>query len=212
MRVTISLPCYGRPQRTIRAIENICNQNINGWEALVVGDACWSLSSFAESQHCKDLVSHSELNGNKLSISNLRDNKGGCGYYIINENIKNAQGEYFLFFGNDDVILPNHFENYLAGIEGTDYDFVYYNTYLDPLKKERNSELRSGMIGHSEIIVKTDFLRKMPPHGFDYGHDFVLIRNMATHDGAKYRKFANSKYTPTYIVKGLGDLRYDTID
>lgn len=210
MRVTISLPCWARPQRTIRSIENICAQSINGWQALVVGDGCQHLRLFMESEHCKDLIQAASANGNELNISNLGHQHGSCGYEITNQNIKNAKGEYFLFFGNDDVILPNHFENYLSGIEGTDYDFVYFDTFIEPTNSVRVSTICEGNIGHSELIVKTDFLKKMPPHGREYGHDFTLINNMVNYPNVKYRKFAN--IDKTYIVKGIGSFRTDTID
>ena len=54
MRLTISMPCFGRPQRTIRAIESICNQTINGWEALVVGDGCSVMQDYIFSNYFSD--------------------------------------------------------------------------------------------------------------------------------------------------------------
>mgnify|MGYP003704754731 CR=1 FL=1 len=39
-KVTISMPCYGRPIRTKRAINSIINQTEKSWEALIVGDNC----------------------------------------------------------------------------------------------------------------------------------------------------------------------------
>lgn len=210
MRVTISLPCWARPQRTIRSIENICTQSINGWEALVVGDGCQWMRLFMESDHCKQLIESAAANGNELNISNLGVREGGCGYHIINQNIQRAKGQYFLFFGNDDVILPTHFENYLSSIEGTDYDFVYLDSFIEPTNSVRVSTICEGNIGHSELIVKTDFLKKMPPHNNQYGHDFTLINNMVNYPNVKYRKFAN--IDKTYIVKGIGSFRTDTID
>ena len=210
MRVTISLPCWARPQRTIRSIENICTQSINGWEALVVGDGCQWMRLFMESDHCKQLIKSAAANGNELNISNLGVREGGCGYHIINQNIQRAKGQYFLFFGNDDVILPTHFENYLSSIEGTDYDFVYLDTFIEPTNNVRVSTICEGNIGHSELIIKTDFLKKMPPHNNQYGHDFTLINNMVNYPNVKYRKFAN--IDKTYIVKGIGSFRTYTID
>jgi hypothetical protein len=48
----------------------------------------------------------------------------------------------------------------------------------------------------------------MPPQLPHYGHDWTLIENMIN-AGAKHKKVITE---PTYIVKGLGELRNDTID
>jgi len=209
MRVTISMPCYRRPQRTIRAIESICNQNINGWEALVVGDGCPYMVDYITSNYFSDIVRSANSNGNSLKMSNNSTNMGGWGYSIINSNIIKAKGEYFVLMSNDDVILPNHLENYLSGIEGTDLDFAYYDTYIEPTERIRDAQLINGGIGHSEIIVRTDFIRQMPPHDSDYGHDWRLIQNMFNAT-KKYKKIEGKPQT--YIVKGVGELRDDIID
>ena len=137
MRVSISLPCYGRPKRTIRSIENICNQTINGWEALVVGDGCPIMQDYLDSNYFSDLIYESKKMGNILDISNLTENKGGHGYYITNMNIERAKGKYLTFFANDDEILPNHLESYLSGIENTNYDFVYFDSFIEPYNGNR---------------------------------------------------------------------------
>ena len=209
MRLTLSMPCYLRPKRTIRAIESICAQNINGWEALIVGDGCPYMADYIASSTFGDIIKECELKGNILNIKNFPENKGGCGYSIINHNISVAKGKYFLFLSNDDIILPNHFENYLSGIENTDYDFCYFDSFIQPLQKARISKIELGSIGHSELIIRTEFLRTMPPHNSEYGHDWVLIKDMIN-GGAKHCKLHSNPHT--YIVKGLGDLRQDIID
>ena len=208
MRITVSMPCFGRPQRTIRAIECIFNQNINNWEALVVGDGCQYMSDFIISNYFGDMVREANKNGNSLQISNMTYNHGGWGYFIINKNIHRALGKYFIFMSNDDVILPNHFQNYLSGIEGTDLDYAYFNSFLKPTGQVRVSELKNGSIGHSEIIVRTDFLRTLAPHTPEYGHDWYMIREMI--EKGKGRKMHN--HPLTYSVRGVGELRQDEID
>ena len=208
MRITVSMPSFGRPQRTIRAIECICNQNINKWEALVVGDGCPFMTDFIMSNYFGDMVREANRNGNSLQISNLSENKGGWGYYIINQNIQRALGKYFIFMSNDDVILPNHFENYLSGVEGTDLDYAYFDTFIKPTGQMRVSELKNGSIGHSEIIVKTEFLRTLAPHTPEYGHDWYMIREMI--EKGNGRKMHNNPLT--YSVRGVGELRQDEID
>ena len=208
MRLTLSMASYGRPQRTIRAINSIANQNINGWEAYVVGDGCPVMQDFIDSEYFAGLIDQCSYNGNDLMICNNPINQGGNGFAIINNNIKIAQGKYFVFFANDDIIMPNHFENYLSQIEGTDLDFVYYNSEVKPNNSIRNSRLEYGMIGHSELIVRTEFLRQMPTHNEHYGHDWALIQSMIIN--GKSKKAENCP--ATYHVMSLSDKREQGID
>jgi hypothetical protein len=177
------------------------SQNINNWEALIIGDGCQIMQNFIDSDYFKELQDEMILQGNKLIIENNSVNRGGCGYAITNENIKRATGKYFVFFANDDIILPNHFENYLSEIENTDYDFMYFNSFVKPINASRISELRYGMIGHSELIIKTEFLKTMPLHSPEYGHDWELIKQLITK--GKHKK--STQNIETYHVMSLSD-------
>ena len=189
-RITLSMPCYGRPMRTKRAIDCIVNQTIYDYEAFVVGDNCHNI---------QEIICSGAYSGiNQICLENLDNNYGGWGYYITNLNIQRAQGYYFLFMANDDIIEPNHFENRLKHIEGTDYDFVYFNTMVRPDGGYiRKPKLEKSGIGHSELIIRTEFLKKMPPHRAVYGHDWHLIDAMMREKGVKY-KYVDDE--PTYKV------------
>lgn len=207
-RITLSMPCYGRKLGTIRAIDCILKQDINNWEALVIGDGCPVIESFLNTNYYKDIQNECKKNGNDLIIENNKINRGGHGYFIINENIQRAKGKYFVFFANDDIIHPNHFSNYLSEIENTDYDFVYFNSWVTPRNAIRNTQLEYGMIGHSELIIRTEFLQQMPTHDEHYGHDWALITNMA--NSGKHKKATITE--PTYYVMSLSDNREQGID
>lgn len=203
------MPCYLRAKGTIRAINCIAAQTIDDWEALVVGDGCPILHDFIASNYFADIQAECAKRGNILDISNNPINRGGHGFHITNTNIQKAAGKHFVFYANDDIILPDHFDNYLSAIEGTDYDFVYFNSFVNPNKTIRDAQLQYGMIGHSELIIKTDFLRCMPKHDEHYGHDWQLISTMAS--VGKYKK-ADAGHPPTYHVMSLSDNREQGID
>ena len=207
-KITLSVPCYMRAKGTIRAIECVANQTINNWEALFIGDGCPIMQDFINSNYFADIVSDCASRGNDLIIKNNQINQGGHGFAITNNNIKIAKGEYFMFFANDDVLLPNHFENYLSAIDGTDYDFVYFNSFVKPTNSIRNAQLQYGSIGHSEIISRTDFIQKMPQHDKEYGHDWQLIWTMA--QIGKHKKAEG--HPATYHVMSLSDNREKGID
>jgi GT2 family glycosyltransferase len=202
-RLTVSMPCFGRRKGTIRAIECIANQTANDWEALVTGDGCPIMQDFIDSNYFADIVKDCNAKGNQLIITNNKENRGGHGYWITNRNIKLARGKYFTFFANDDVILPNHFDNYLSAIENTKYDFMYFDSYVAPRRANRVAQLQYGMIGHSELIINSSFLRQMPIHNEAYGHDWSLIETMT-----KFGTHAKAiNHPPTYHVMSLSDNR-----
>lgn len=172
--LTISIPCWGRPLRTKRAIECILSQDINGWEALIGGDDCPYFQELIDSGYLEDVKKRAEEKGNILEYYQWMPHEGGCGYKITNHNIQNAKGKYIIFYANDDLILPSHFSNYLE-IQHTDLDYMYFDSYVAPIKQPRISKLAPSQIGHSEIIVRTSVAQKARPHNPKYGHDWDFI-------------------------------------
>jgi glycosyltransferase involved in cell wall biosynthesis len=207
-RLSVCLPCNGRPKRTLRILEQIKNQTINNWELFIIGDCCSYFQELIKIGYLEKFKKEIELNKNNVIYTNLDRNYGGYGYHIRNIVKREATSPYLIYIDNDDCIKPNHFENYLSEIEGTDYDFVYFNSFVEPLNSVRTSNLSAGNIGHSEIIVNLDFLRKMPDHIPDYEHDWVLINNFLKHN-PKYKKSDNPY---SYIVKSIYAIRESVID
>ena len=156
-RITISITCYGRPERTKRSIQCILDQDINGWEAFIMGDCCPDFQKLIDSGYLQSIKEEQEKKGNIIHFFNAKENGGGCGYKLINHAIQNATGKYFIFYANDDIILNNHFSNYLE-IESTDLDYMFFNSWIDPIDKTRVSKLVICEIGHSEIILTTELV------------------------------------------------------
>lgn len=148
---------------------------MNGWEALVTGDCCPHFQKLIDSGWLEEKSKEALLNGNLLIYKNLDKNYGGCGYHITNENIKSAKGKYIVFYANDDIILPNHLSNYFYWIEKEKVDYMWFDSYLDPISQVRIARPAPSQIGHSEIIVKTELARKAPLHSTKYGHDWDFI-------------------------------------
>ncbi len=174
IRLTVSMPCLFRPKRTRRSIEAILNQDTNGWEALITGDHCPDFQRLIDSGWLEEKAQEAKTKGNSLIYKNLPDRTGHCGTYITNEHIQSAKGKYLIFYANDDVILPNHFSHYLE-IENTDLDYMYFDSYIAPLKRIRTPKLAPSEIGHSEIIVRTSLAKKARSHKPRYGHDWEFI-------------------------------------
>jgi glycosyltransferase involved in cell wall biosynthesis len=199
-RITISIACLGRPLRTKRSIECIISQDINNWEAFIMGDACPDFQKLIDSGYLEEIKQDQAKKGNIVNYFNASERGGGCGYALINHAIKNASGKYFVFFANDDIILPNHFSNYLSEIEDTNYDLVYYNSHLAPLFSDRETQLAPSAIGHCDIIINTKVAKSVSPHNDRYTHDWDFINELCKNN--KYKK-ADSKLA-TYHVMRLG--------
>lgn len=198
-RLTLCCPCYQKPQRTLRAIQSVLDQDVNGWEALFVGDACESFQKMQDDGTFTNFSEKALANGNEMTFINFREHQGGWGFMARNVCFDLARGKYIVFLDNDDVLKPNHFRNYLSEIENTETDMVHFNSYIEPIDVVRESELRFGSIGHSEIIVKADLLRGYTQKP-EYGHDWSLIE-MLMRKNALIKKSRNE---PTYIIKAIG--------
>lgn len=208
-RITISIACFGRPERTKRSIQCILDQDIDGWEAFIMGDACPHFQKLIDSGYLQSIKEEQEKKGNIIHYFNAEVNGGGCGYKLINHAIENAKGKYLIFFANDDIILPNHFSHYLSEIENTDYNLVYYNSNLAPVNADRDTIMQISCIGHCDIIIKTELIKKLKPHTEKYTHDWDFIYEAALF--GNYKK-ANSKQA-TYRVMRLGSQpQIETID
>lgn len=176
-KLTVSLPCYGRPQRTKRAIECILNQNVNDWEAFIMGDGCPYFQKMIDDGFLEKVKKKAAKKGNTIHYFNNKVNTGGYGYVLTNLVINEATGKYLIFYANDDIILPNHCENYLE-IEKKNLDFMYFDTWIDPIQQKRNAVLAPSQIGHSEIILKTELAKRLSNHSSHYGHDWDFIDEM----------------------------------
>lgn len=202
-KLSVIVPCYFRPQRTIRAINCVLKQSFVGYHALFLFDGC-PYYDYYKSNGVFNIESNTD---NKIEFIQT-EHYGGWGYHQRNLGREMAQGEYTIFYDNDDVILANHFENYYNGIAEMGNDMVYFNSFVDISNQLRNTELDFGMVGHSEIIVKTSLLKTLPPQNNQYGHDYELVKDILSRTD-KVQKHISS---PTYIVKSLSNIREIGID
>jgi glycosyltransferase involved in cell wall biosynthesis len=209
-KISVVAPCYERPKRTMRAIECVMNQDMNGWEAYFAGDNCPHIQELVDSGMANQLIDKAKEKGNKLAIFNLPYHYGGWGHVCRNTIFRLCNSQYTIFLDNDDVILPNHFSNYYSEIAGTDNDIVYFNTWLAPIEpngKIRDSKLEFGLIGHQEVIIKSSLLRGYH-QSKNWGHDWEMIKHLID-NGARANKSTKS---PTYHIMSVGQLRETQID
>jgi len=201
-RVTVIMPCFGRPGRTRRVLNCLSNQTMLNFEAFIIGDGCPDFQELLDSGDFVEWKAYMEGAGAVIHSFNLDRNYGGHGYYIRNYAIENAKSPYIVFVDNDDIIEPDHLEFYLSEIEGTDYGLVYYNTLVVPAGGIRDAQLRFAGIGHSELIIATKYAQVVPKQTSEYGHDWSFIKNILDLD-IKVKKSTNP-YKTTYHVMSTG--------
>lgn len=214
-KVALIVPCFERPERTLRALDCVMAQDLNNWEAYFVGDKCPNIQNLIDSGKAHEYINAAKEKGNKLAIFNFPIHYGGWGYQGRNTCIRLCSADYVMFMDNDDVILSTHMSNYYNAISQTDNDFMYFNTLIDPIEHAngmrgllRDSKLEKGLIGHSEIIVKSNLLKLLTPEKPEYNHDWLLIESMLN-SVAKHEKHISQ---PTYMIMSVGELREKNID
>jgi len=198
-KVSLIVPCWERPQRTLRAMQCVLEQDMDGWEALFFGDGCPEFQKMIDDGIFDLFEDNADIRGNEFRMYNLEKHYGGCGYQARNTAFKLTNSEYTLFMDNDDVIKRNHFSNYYNSIKNTANDMMFFDTFIEPTESIRVSQLVFGSIGHSEIIVKSDLLKNYEQSP-NYGHDWELIKYLID----KNITIKKSNTPPTYIIKELG--------
>jgi glycosyltransferase involved in cell wall biosynthesis len=204
MKLTCICPVWGRPQRTIRAIESVLAQEFEGAEILFIGDACSEFQKRLDDGTFKKYEELAAAKGNVMYFENLAKHGGGWGYMARKRGIELAKGEYVCFLDNDDVLKPNHFDSYYSHMKlHPTYDVGYFNSYVLPWKQDRQTSLSRSSIGHSELIIKTDVLKRNYQLDDKYEHDWRLIERMIKNKC----KFIKSKNVSTYIVMSIPSSR-----
>lgn len=209
--VTACLRILGRPLRTHRMLECISSQTRNGVEVLLMGDGCPHFAEMIRTGFFKTWKQNYEARGNRVTCINQFAPGDDWGASVTNIGIAIATGRFFLFLDNDDVIQANHFQDYYQSIARFDgdgrgnIDFVYNRTFVlnggTGAEWVMDPKLEHGMVGHGSLIVRTAFLKKMPPHEKMYGQDWKLITDMLA-AGAKAEKGVTLG-EPTYRVMSI---------
>ena len=193
-KITVALPCWGRPFWAKVQIYSITHQTMDGWEAFIIGDGCPLFEKFIlKDRDILTWIEESRDRGNRIVFENQR-HLGGFGYGVMNRAREECNSEYFIFANDDDFLYPSHFENYYQSIVGRDLDLVLKTTIL-PNREIRIPEARHGGVGHSEMLVRSSFLKKAIPHNDNYNSDWQVLFSLLSQE-------------PRWYIDGSGDATY----
>jgi glycosyltransferase involved in cell wall biosynthesis len=191
------MPCWGRPERTRRAIWSVLNQTVKEWELLCIGDACPVLAGI-------------ECNDPRVIIHNMPEHEGKYGTQCLNHGLSIARGEWVCYLGNDDYVLPTHLMTRLAAVSD-EFDVVHFDALL---ARQGGFEVRKSMMSHgttggSELIVRTEISKRVGWSSGAYGHDWTFIEGLQ----AAGARRGYCPLPPTYVVTHLpGTLSESGID
>lgn len=191
------MPCWGRPERTRRAIWSVLNQTEKNWELLCIGDAC---SVLAEIQSPDP----------RVIIHNMPEHEGKYGTQCLNYGLSIAQGDWVCYLGNDDYLLPTHLMTRLT-TTSDDLDFIHFDALLatDGGYTIRKSTLAHAHTGGSELLVRTGVAKDVGFVDGNYGHDWRHIEGLME----KSRAWGYCDLPPTYVVTHMpGSLSESDID
>lgn len=197
-KVTSMLAVYKRPALSTRVIDALLDQDMPQIELIITGDKCETHAERLQDPLFKAKLAAAKAFGLRVQTHNFGENHGSsCG--AINYAIKHARAPYFMFTGDDDWIHPHHVANYLRFIEGTGHNVVFFDSRIVGAfySNRRMARLEPGHVGHSELIVETEWARKMPEHTASTFHDWEFIANLAN-AGANFGRARG--YEPTYWV------------
>ena len=113
-RVSVLMPAHNRADVVEVAIESVRRQTEGDFELLVVADGCTD-----------DTVARvSRIDDSRIRVFDL-PKAPYFGYANRNVAMREARGQYLAFAAHDDLLLPDHLERLIAGLERSGKEWIY---------------------------------------------------------------------------------------
>ena len=117
-KVTIIMATYNREKFIVETLKSIQNQTFQNWECLIIDDG--------GTDNTIDVISNILETDSRFKFLKRSDTyqKGlpGCRNYGLDL----AQGDYIIFFDDDDIVHPMNLELCVKELENSNYSFCRY--------------------------------------------------------------------------------------
>jgi glycosyltransferase involved in cell wall biosynthesis len=204
MKVTVITPTLGlRTEGLIRAVRSV-NEQQGDFEVehILVCPSKTVLPDLPQSEGIRRLVKYLDTPGI---------------YQAMNYGVSQVSGEYFVFLGDDDYLLPNSLESRLSVISSKSYDFVYSdslyeNSGLAIVKLETTSDpfadwyLDLLKFQHASVIFRSTCQQKFGDYEYTlWGFDLKICSDYLWF-GRCFNEKANVGYLAleTVVIGGGG--------
>lgn len=115
--VSIIIATYNAEKTLNSALESVLNQKYQNWECLIIDGA--------STDQTINILNQYQQKDSRFKYTSEKDS--GI-YDAFNKGWKKAKGEWILYLGSDDVLLPHGIETLIKNIEGA--DIIYGNVIL----------------------------------------------------------------------------------
>ena len=147
-KISIGITTFKRPEKLISCIKSILNQTYKDFEIIIGND-----------DPNKKITSKTNnlYNNPKIKIINNDKNLGERDN--MNNLLKIALGEYFIWLSDDDSLFPNFFEKNLINLEQNNKIVVSYTSYTS--KKEFNEKKSKFQIFEQQEFLENYLSKKI---------------------------------------------------
>jgi len=157
--ISVILPVYNGEKYLSEAIESILNQTYENFEFIIINDG--------STDNSLELIEkYKEIDNRIIVIS--RENKGLIG--TLNEGIEKSRGKYIARMDQDDISLPNRFEEQIKIMENNEEIIVcgsWINIFGNNIKNkivkyyQKDKQIKSNLLlsccfAHPSVMMRKD--------------------------------------------------------
>jgi glycosyltransferase involved in cell wall biosynthesis len=207
------LPTYNRAKFLPQAFASIRSQTFTDWELIVVDDG--------STDNTRELVQELTRGLPQQVRYHRQENQGPYG--ARNTGLDLARGDYIAFYDSDDIWLPHHLTDCVAGLEANaDVDWVYGacrvvdfatqqtlapTTFKFKGKPRPFRKLRTRRAGALHIVDDSAALQCMITAGFYCGLQNSVIRRRVFADARFNTRYRNEAEDLLIVIRALAQRR-----
>jgi glycosyltransferase involved in cell wall biosynthesis len=150
--ISIIVPIYNTAETLLRkCIDSILSQTFTDFELILVDDC--------STDHCPKICDDYAKKDSRIKVIHNQQNLGCPQSREV--GLKEAQGEYILFFDSDDLMVENMLEELHRAVKINNADFAYCDYYQMDSDRNTLEEIQQGNIADTTIAIKDIFSLRM---------------------------------------------------